>query len=118
MIELFFGLVCGMIIGALIFRMMLHRAAQQASDELTNLLTVLENLQETMIPARVEEHEGVFYVYNTRDNSFLAQGTTVQELRDAIDQRWKNVQVFVSEGDQAVIDRLRATGGSLDPDRA
>lgn len=109
MTELFVGMIFGMCLALvavyLYLRMIMVRAAQNIDD----LIQVIERLKESIIHARVEESDGVFYVYNTEDDTFMAQGTTVTELRERIEQRWHDVQVFITQGDQAVLDRLKAT---------
>jgi acetyl-CoA acetyltransferase len=59
-------------------------------------------------PARVEQIDGVFYVYDARDGSFLAQGQTADELRDRIETRVKNAQVRITEGEESVLSLLKA----------
>ena len=109
MTELIVGMLFGMVITALILRIMLAMAMRRAQGELDDLITVMQNLQQQMIMCRVEEHDGMYYVYNTQDQSFVAQGRTVAELRDAIDGRWHNKQVLVTEGDRAIVEALKAT---------
>lgn len=109
MTELFVGMIFGMCLAlALVYvylRMVMLRAAQNLDD----LLQVIERLKESIIQARVEEADGVFYVYNTADQSFMAQGTSIEELRERIEQRWADAQVMITQGEQAVLDRLKAT---------
>ena len=109
MMDLIAGIAIGMVIAAGAGYFALKIAARRAEEDLARLFHVIDKLKETMISARVEEHDGVFYIYNTEDDSFMAQGSTISELRERIEQRWKDAQVFVNEGDQSVIDRLRAT---------
>lgn len=110
MTELIVGMIFGMCLALVVvyfyFRMVMVRAAQNIDD----LIQVIERLKESIIHARVEEQDGVFYVYNTADDAFMAQGTTIAELRERIEQRWADVQVMITQGDQAVLDRLKATG--------
>lgn len=117
MTELIVGIVFGMILALaavyFYFRMVMNRAA----ENLDNLMQVIERLQESIIHARVEEQDGVFYIYNTRDSSFLAQGTTVTEIRQRIEQRWQDVSVYVTEGDKDVIERLKDTAVQVEADR-
>ena len=109
MTELIVGMVFGMIAGIIIFRMFILMSLQRAHGDLSNLMHVIEQLEKTMISVRVEQHDGIFYAYNVRDDSFVAQGSSIKELKEAIDGRWKDMQVFVSEGDPTVIEALKAT---------
>lgn len=108
--EILLAVLLGMFIGAMAFKIFLHFAMRRASQDLSNLLAVIEKLQQSMIICRVEEHHGIFYIYNVTDNSFVAQGKDLEEIRQAAERRWKNIDIMVNEGDKEVIDRLKATG--------
>lgn len=103
------GVVVGAICTALVLRVALYLAVRQAEKTLEALEQALQKIQTDMIPARVEQHDGVFYVYNARDNSFIAQGTSLSELRSRIEGRMKDAHVVVQEGDPAVLEALKAT---------
>lgn len=109
MTELIVGMILGMCLALVVIYLYLRMVMARAAQNLDDLLQVIERLKESIIHARVEEQDGVFYVYNTEDQSFMAQGTTIAELRERIDQRWADAQVMITEGDQAVLDRLKST---------
>lgn len=106
------GLVVGAIATAVVLRVALYLAVRQAEKTLEALEQALQKIHTDMIPARVEQHDGVFYVYNARDNSFIAQGTSLAELRIRIEGRMKHAQVIVQEGDPAVLEALKATNNA------
>ena len=110
MTELFVGKIFGMCLALVIVYVYLRMVMLRAAQNLDDIMQVIERLKESIIHARVEEQDGVFYVYNTKDQSFMAQGRTVAELRERIDQRWADAQVMITQGEQAVLDRLKATG--------
>ena len=114
MTELFVGMIFGMCLALVVVYLYLRMVMLRAAQNLDDLIQVIERLKESIIHARVEEQDGVFYVYNTEDQSFMAQGRTVAELRERIEQRWADAQVMITQGEQAVLDRLKAT----DPQRA
>jgi hypothetical protein len=118
MTELFVGMIFGMCLALVAVYVYLRMVMVRAAQNLDDLMQVIERLKESIIHARVEEEDGVFYVYNTADQSFMAQGTTVAEIRQRIEQRWQDVSVYVTEGDQDVIERLRGTAGPVQADRA
>lgn len=109
MTELFVGMIFGMCLALVVVYLYLRMVMLRAAQNLDDLIQVIEHLKKSIIHARVEEQDGVFYVYNTADQSFMAQGTTIAELRERIDQRWADAQVMITEGDQAVLDRLKST---------
>ena len=108
MIEFIIGAAAGVIIGYVVLRILLHIALSRAEKELELLAQAVEIYQASTIPARVEQIDGVFYVYDTRDDSFLAQGQTVTELRSRIESRVKHARVMVTEGEEAVVSLLKA----------
>ena len=108
MIEFLVGAAAGVIIGYVVFRAMIHIAVSRAERELALLARAVEIYEASTIPARVEQIDGVFYVYDTRDGSFLAQGDTVAELRSRIESRVKHARVLVTEGEESVLSLLKA----------
>jgi lipopolysaccharide export LptBFGC system permease protein LptF len=109
MTEFVFGIVAGMIITAVIVNIAFRIATRRAEQQLEQLVEAVKSLSANQIQARVEEQDGVFYVYRVDDNSFLAQGTTMAELRERIESRMKDAMVYVTEGDAEVLARLKAT---------
>ena len=118
MIDLIAGVAIGIALTCWILWIMIRRAVARAEHNLERITHVIERLKDGMILARVEEANGVFYIYNTEDSTFLAQGTTVAEIRERIEERWRDVHVYVTEGDQDVIERLKSTGAQVEADRA
>ena len=108
MIEFLLGAAAGAIIGYVVLRILVHIAVRRTERELELLVRAVEIYQASTIPARVEHIDGVFYVYDTRDGSFLAQGQTVAELRDRIESRVKNCEVRITEGEESVLSLLKA----------
>ena len=108
MIEFLIGVAAGAIVGYVVLRILLHIAVSRAEKELGLLARAVEIYEASTIPARVEQIDGVFYVYDTRDDSFLAQGETVTELRSRIQSRVKHARVLVTEGEESVLSLLKA----------
>jgi len=108
MIEFIVGAAAGAIIGYVVFRIMIHIAVSRAERELGLLARAVEIYEASTIPARVEQIDGVFYVYDTRDDSFLAQGQTADELRNRIESRVKHARILVTEGEESVLSLLKS----------
>ena len=75
MIEFIIGAAAGVIIGYVVLRILLHIALSRAEKELELLAQAVEIYQASTISARVEQIDGVFYVYDTRDGSFQLSPT-------------------------------------------
>jgi len=118
MIDLIAGVAIGIALTCCLLWIMIRRAVARAEHNIERITHVIERLKEDMILARVEEADGVFYIYKTEDSSFLAQGTTVAEIKYKIEQRWQDVSVYVTEGDRDVIERLKSTTRQVEADRA
>lgn len=112
MMEFFTGLVVGVAVGVFIVLMFIKRAVREALESADDSLTRLKNLVEQEIDqtvqTRVEEHNGVYYIYNIKDGAFLGQGSTLTEVKDSIARRLPNTNVNITEGDINVIKRLRS----------
>ena len=108
MIEFLLGAAAGAIVGYMVLRIMIHVALSRAEKELGLLAQAVEIYEASTIPARVEQIDGVFYVYDTRNGSFLAQGDTVAELKSRIESRVKHARVLVTEGEESVLSLLKA----------
>lgn len=109
MIEFIVGVVLGMVVTGLVLLLIAQRLVNRASANIDAIAAELKQLAENIIPARVEQHDGVFYVYNTRDGSFIAQGTSIDEIKHRIEERMKDATVMVTEGDTDVLQKLKDT---------
>ena len=107
--EFLLGIIIGAVSTYLVGYLVMKRLEQRIESQLAALLEEMADRAQQTINARVEEHQGIFYVYNTEDNMFMAQGSTLLELKDRLESRVKDAHVFVTEGDADVLERLKAT---------
>ncbi len=49
------------------------------------------------VEVKIEQHSGCYYAFRVTDDEFMAQGTTPQELLQAIKTRFKEIRVIVRE---------------------
>ena len=109
-IDIVLWIVVGIFIGVIAFYLTLKLAVNILTRRIERELETLEEaLKEhvDLIPCRVEQHQGMFFVYNNDTNEFMAQGSTLTELRERIKARWKDQRVSVVAGDEAVLDQLK-----------
>ena len=101
----------GVIIGLLIFAFLAYRTLVKISN-----LVQEEQLQrtvvETDISCRVEEVNGIFYIWKVDDNEFVVQGRTIKEMQDIMQQMNKRVNLKIVDGEQSVIKKLKATAST------
>jgi len=107
--EFVFGIIAGMMVTAVLVSIAYRMAVRRAEQQIENLSEAIKAFGANLVQARVEEDNGVFYVYRVDDNSFLAQGTSIGELKERIESRLRDVMVHVTEGDPEVLARLKAT---------
>jgi gas vesicle protein len=112
MMEFFIGITIGVAIGVFAVLAFIKSAVQEAlessDDSLDRLKSLVEQEIDSTIQTRVEEHNGIYYIYNVNDNSFLGQGVTLKEVKDCIAKRLPNTNVNIVAGDAEVIKKLKA----------
>jgi hypothetical protein len=108
MIEFALGFLVGVVAIYIVLKVLANILFKRLEKELAELDHELKVL-DTVVTARVEEENGVFYIYGVNDNLFLAQGRTIDEIKQVVESRDATKKVMVTEGDPAVIDRLKAT---------
>lgn len=62
-----------------------------------------------IVPARLEEYQGQFFLYHSETNEFIAQGATEKEVSAHTDANVPNCAVVVTQADHDVLERFRAT---------
>jgi hypothetical protein len=114
MIEgLFLGILLGWLIAYIAMRVVVWITMRQIEREGIEIDTLLEKMREKareqIIEARLEEHQGEFFLYRKDTGEFIAQGATAQEITERTDRRIHNMPVVVTEADEGVLERYRAT---------
>ena len=104
MLEFLLGVVVGaglLYVGAVwtIRRMISQAIAEDVAEQ---------REEDLVIRAHVEEHNGVFYFYNEKNNEFLIQGSDIKELIAHLESRRPGTTVHVVRGDDATIAQLKA----------
>lgn len=87
MFEFFIGLLAGIALMNLISAIRVRMEIKEL-DEL--LSQKLEKLKEKIIPSRIEEENGMLYLYNKDTNEFLGQGKTFVELEKNVREKFPN----------------------------
>jgi hypothetical protein len=65
-----------------------HFAKKVIEKHLRELEQSMESKEDAPVPIKIEEHDGVFFVYNKEDNSFMAQGKDKSELENVLNARF------------------------------
>ncbi len=90
-IDIVLWIIVGIAIGIfgfyLTLKLVLNMLMRRLAQDIQEIETALEETEKA-IPARVELHNNVFFVYNNETNEFMAQGNDLTELRERIRARW------------------------------
>jgi hypothetical protein len=73
----------------------------QAKNEILKeeLDDLTKKLKDKIIHVNVEKHGSVFYLFEKETNRFIAQGSTINEIKDRCADRFKN-SVIVADSDE------------------
>jgi len=61
----------------------------------------------SQIKTRIEEIDGVFYIFNADNNEFVAQGATMTEIQEHMNARMIKSDVVVTAGDTGTVEKFR-----------
>jgi hypothetical protein len=59
-----------------------------------------DHLKESIVGMRLEKHDGVIYIYESENNSFICQGKTKKELSDNFNAVRPNKKGIILEGSE------------------
>jgi hypothetical protein len=84
------ALVAVWILGAIYGWYARERQAKRTIDNFFNQVeeTIAENIEESILKINIEQHNGMFFVYDKETNDFMAQGKTKQELEENLAKRY------------------------------
>jgi hypothetical protein len=113
MIEFILGFTSGLIVSYIIVKVVVWSTLRQLEqddirvDELIDKMK--QKIQSSIVQARLEEHQGVFYLYRVDNDEFIAQGRTHAEVEARAEQRIPNLPVYVTQAEESALERYRAT---------
>jgi hypothetical protein len=87
MIDFALGFLTALVLQYVISKIYVRALEKRLETKIAETLT---KLKETIIPARIEVANGVFYMYNRETNEFLAQGNTFDELEKTARSKFPN----------------------------
>jgi hypothetical protein len=97
-VGIFFGaLICFVIIAAIAHIIVRIRLARLEEA----IKAGVKKFREHVIPSRIEEVNGMIYLYNRETEEFLGQGVTFEELNNSVKARYPNKLFDVNQGELA-----------------
>ena len=92
-----------LLVGLAVFWYVLKRFNDRLEQQLTELVEELEN---RIIGLDVEVDNNQYFIYNTKDKSFVCQGATAQEIKEKFLARCPNQNAYFAGGDERAIEYL------------
>lgn len=88
---------------------MFHKRVQARLEELD---AEIEDIKRVYKRVKIEQHHDMFYLFNADTDEFIAQGRTMQDIRERVRE---DIVLNIMEGDPDVIQRFRNTAPQTDP---
>ena len=102
--EFIIGLLLGMLFATLLIRWL----AQQAIAKLLAQIDQEAPAQaDNQLRVDVEFEQNIYFLYNSDDGSFVAQGTDLSKLRDNLQQRFPNRTITIVKGNATAMEQLK-----------
>jgi hypothetical protein len=92
-----------LIVGLVVVWYVLGRINDRLEQQLTELVEELEN---RIIGLDVEVDNNQYFIYNTKDKSFVCQGATAQEIKEKFLARCPGQNAYFAGGDEQAIEYL------------
>ena len=104
-VTLLIGMGLGLGLVAIYIWRVMARFEQEIERHIKN---AVKEVEKALLPVIVEQDGDEIFVYSEKDRQFLVQGRTVKEIRERFDQRFPDRIAYMSGGDEALINRLKA----------
>ena len=98
----------GVAVGMVLYHIFLSFMAHKLFRELDRARKLLEEDEDKVINAKIEEHDNQFLFYDTETNQFLLQASNYQEVFKKLTEHMAHPTLVV-HGDPAVIERFNNT---------
>lgn len=93
--------VLGMITSMLILRWAMRRAIDRIVGKIDQELAATEI--DAGPKLKVELDQNIYFTYNTANNQFVCQGSSVQQLRERLSEMFPGQTATIVEGDPVVL---------------
>jgi hypothetical protein len=68
---------------------------------------IIQQAEADLIGLNIELDKNTYFCYNSEDQQFVCQGTTVSEIRQAFRSRFPTKTAYLAGGDPAVVEQFR-----------
>ena len=101
----------GMIAATMLIRWMAYTAIAKVIKQLEE---ESRPLLESQLRVKLEFNQNIYFLYNSDDGSFVAQGADFAELKQNLRIRFPNRIVTVTSGDDTALEKLKQQISDLD----
>jgi hypothetical protein len=79
----------------------LYQRIKGRVDDMVN--QIIQEAEDNLVGIDIEVDQGRYFCYNSKDQQFVCQGTTVEEIRQAFRSRFPGKTAYLAGGDPTVI---------------
>ena len=102
------AIVIGMLIGASLAILLIYFYIRGLVHQVVAELDAhIERAATTLVPVKVERHNGQIFCYGKEDNQFICQGATLADVREAFKARFPDKTAYLDGGDEELVKELR-----------
>ena len=110
---LILGFAGGLIVSYIYVKFVIWHTLRQLEQQDIRVNEIIDKMktriEQNMIAARMEEHQGRFYLYRADNNEFIAQGATAEEVDAHTDRRFGKKTVIVTDAEPTTLARYLST---------
>lgn len=91
----------------------LWRRLKSRIDQLVK--EVIKEAEANMVGLHIEVDKNIYFCYNNDDKTFVCQGTTVEEIKQAFQARYPDKIAYLAGGDPDVVEHFKTELLKLEP---
>lgn len=101
--DYFVVFVLGMVASLMILRWVVRRTI----DRIIGEMSLEDTVQDNGIKLKLEFDQNTYFTYNTANNQFVCQGSSVQQLRERLSEMFPGQTATIVEGDPAILTAMQ-----------
>lgn len=101
--DYFVVFVLGMVASLMILRWVVRRTI----DRIIGEMSLEDTVQDDGIKLKLEFDQNTYFTYNTANNQFVCQGSSVQQLRKRLSEMFPGQTATIVEGDPAILTAMQ-----------
>ena len=98
------GILIGAALAILLIYLYVRGLVRSVMEELDRHIELAAS---TLMPVKVERHNGQIFCYGKEDDQFICQGATLAEVREAFKARFPDKTAYLDGGDEELVKELR-----------